>query len=109
MDETWAHDFEAFFAHVGPRPSPLHSIDRISPNIGYHPGNLRWATRKQQNNNRRDTIHLTYQGKTLTLMEWAQETGISPYLLRERIYLGFPEEKIFSNLDFRFKENKSEI
>jgi hypothetical protein len=49
----WVKDFEAFLAHVGPRPSAKHSLDRRENDQGYVPGNLRWASRKVQNNNRR--------------------------------------------------------
>lgn len=45
--------FEAFLAHVGPRPSPLHSLDRIDPNKDYEPGNVRWAVAKIQARNTR--------------------------------------------------------
>lgn len=51
--ERWRYDFSAFLADVGPRPSPSHSIDRINNNGNYEPGNVRWATRSQQNQNTR--------------------------------------------------------
>ena len=51
LDELAA--FEAFLAHVGPRPSPKHSIDRIDNDGNYEPGNVRWATSKQQRANQR--------------------------------------------------------
>lgn len=50
----WVNDFVAFFEHIGPRPSPEHSLDRYPDNDGnYEPGNVRWATKKQQSENRR--------------------------------------------------------
>lgn len=53
VHETWVNDFVAFLDHVGPRPSRRHSLDRIDNNRGYEPGNVRWASPKRQNNNRR--------------------------------------------------------
>jgi hypothetical protein len=45
--------FEEWFAHIGPRPSAQYSQDRINNNGNYEPGNIRWATKEQQNTNRR--------------------------------------------------------
>lgn len=49
----WMDSFEAFYADVGDPPSTKHTLDRINVNGNYEPGNTRWATRAEQNANRR--------------------------------------------------------
>ncbi len=52
--DQWRDSFKVFFADVGPRPSARHSIDRFPDNNGnYEPGNVRWATQKDQLRNSR--------------------------------------------------------
>lgn len=51
--DEWKADFLAFLNHIGPKPSPDLSLDRIDNNDGYRPGNVRWADRSTQSRNRR--------------------------------------------------------
>lgn len=55
MCERWRQDFTAFLSDVGRRPDG-HTLDRINVNGNYEPGNVRWATGKEQAANRRPRI-----------------------------------------------------
>lgn len=86
---AWRESFEAFFADVGPAPSPEHTIDRF-PNKGgdYERGNVRWATRTEQARNTRRARMLEWHGVTLSVAEWAERTGINSNTILSRLRAG---------------------
>lgn len=91
--EEWRASFEAFLAHVGPRPSPKHSIDRKDNDGSYEPGNVRWVTPKQQARNKRTSRLIELDGERLRLGDWAGRTGIKRLTLFMRIKRGWSIEK----------------
>ena len=84
--------FSAFLDHVGRRPSPAHSIDRIDVDGHYKPGNVRWATRKTQSRNRRDTVFVEYNGERISAADLADRNGINIDSFKSRLRLGWPIE-----------------
>lgn len=91
--DEWRNDFEAFLAHVGPRPSSGHSIDRIENSKGYEPGNVRWATRKEQSRNRTCVPFYEFNGVRAQLPVFAEIHGIPVEELRKRLWRGWTLER----------------
>mgnify|MGYP001584493109 CR=1 FL=1 len=90
--ERW-QKFENFFADMGEKPEGL-SIDRIDNDKGYFKDNCRWATSKEQQNNRRNNRHLTFNDKTQTVAQWVDELGFNRTVISARINrLGWPTER----------------
>lgn len=104
MCDEWFHSFEAFYAHVGEPPSTLHSLDRIDNEKGYEPGNVRWATAREQGLNRRTTIQLTVRGVTKPLVAWCEETGMNPATAGARFRRGWPAEAVINPNTHKPKE-----
>lgn len=82
---AWRKDYWAFHNHIGPRPSPEHSIDRINNDGDYEPGNVRWATRAEQLRNTTRNRWITFRGEKKVIQDWANDLGITPICLRRRI------------------------
>lgn len=61
------------------------TIDRIDGKKGYEPSNCRWASYKTQNRNRSMSVFVNFRGKSITLAELSETTGVEYHLLKQRI------------------------
>ncbi len=83
--EQWRNDFAAFRAHIGPKPTPKHSVERLDNQLGYIPGNVTWATNTVQSRNRRSNRLLVVGDETRCVSEWAERCGINAGTVRSRL------------------------
>ena len=98
--DEWKNNFMAFYnwAMANGYKDNL-TIDRINANGNYEPSNCRWATIKEQCNNRRTTVIVKYNGLSKSLMEWAEQLNISYSTLRKRFHRGVSLDKLFAKGD----------
>ena len=71
------------------------TIERIDNDKGYSPENCRWATAKEQGNNKRNNRYITYNGETKTLTQWCEYYGLCYNTVKRRIYRGWDIEDAF--------------
>lgn len=90
--DTWRKDFSQFYADMGPRPSPKHTIERRSNDGIYEPSNCFWGTQTQQVRNRSNTVFVIYEGTRMSLPEAAERAEMS-YGYADHLYrkYGWPE------------------
>lgn len=93
--DEWKNDYISFrdWARANGYMDDL-SIDRIDSDGNYTPDNCRWATRKEQNNNQRSNIRLSFDGHTHTAAQWAEIMGITKSCIYKRINRGYSIEAI---------------
>ena len=103
--DEWLNSFEQFMLDLGERPKGDYTLDRIDNDGDYEPGNCKWSTREEQQNNRSNNVTLTHGGETLSIAEWSKKLGINIHTLRCRMYSGKSTEeildpKIFNTITF---------
>lgn len=89
----WVDNFQSFYDHIGPRPHPSSSVDRIDNNKGYVPGNVRWASHIQQVRNTRQNRMIEWNGEVKTLGAWAEELAMSSRTLQTRLSRGWTVDR----------------
>ena len=93
--KEWEHDFMSFYNwSIQNGYKDGLEIDRIDNNGNYEPNNCRWATRKQQMRNTRRTKLITFKGKTMCALDWANLTGVPKNTLLYRLSKKWPVESI---------------
>ena len=83
IEKSWVDSFSAFLSHIGPCPGPGYTVDRKDNAIGYYPGNVRWATSKEQARNTSRNIWVWVNGVRMVLIDAAPILGIPYNTLRD--------------------------
>lgn len=92
--EEWRNSYNAFAAALGERPSTDHSIDRIDNDGNYEPGNVRWATRREQLMNRRNALFVEIGGTAYRVIDLARLSGHFMTTIVERAKKGMTYEEV---------------
>lgn len=91
--------FKEFLKCVGPIPAKGATLDRINNNDReYAPGKVRWADKRTQNNNKRDTLLIScmVSGDTFTVSRLAKLQGVMPATIRQRLARGWSDAEIIA-------------
>lgn len=97
---AWIDDFAAFFRAVGPRPAHGYTLGRIDNDGHYEPGNVRWETPKQQQNNRGSNRLFRLDGEEHNLTEWARRINVAPGTILRRLASGWTLRRALTTTRF---------
>lgn len=92
--DEWKNSFEAFIRDMGKCPDGFE-IDRKNGKLGYFPGNCRWVDGITQANNMKSNRWVSFNGKNLTVAQWARELKLPAYKLYHRLNT-MPNKKAMS-------------
>lgn len=92
--DRWKVSFEAFYADMGPRPSPHHSIDRLDNDGDYEPSNCCWRELGGQVRNRRSNIRVVVNGVEMILTDAAAKYGVKYSTALARYHKGWSIERV---------------
>ncbi|RWO34739.1 MAG: hypothetical protein EOS10_00090 [Mesorhizobium sp.] len=84
--------FENFYRDMGDLPAGM-TLERKDNEKGYEPGNVIWASRLVQANNKRSNVSVTFRDQTHTQAEWGRITGLGKAAIKRRLDAGWPVER----------------
>lgn len=93
VTKRW-HKFENFFADAGHKPFDGAQLDRIDSNRGYMKTNCRWATAKENQNNRSSNRLVLWLGVQYTVAQWCEFLSLDRGLVYNRLRRGWSLEQI---------------
>src|SRR6266851_177194 len=88
VDPRWM-EFNNFMLDMGRKPNSKFTIERNDVNGNYEPGNCKWIDRKDQSRNKRNSVHVVYQGKKMLLVDLVEGIGLSSGTVKYRIKAGW--------------------
>lgn len=87
--DRWLESIENFFEDMGHPTSDFHTLERRNNDDGYYKENCYWATKKEQQQNKRDTIYLNINGEVGTVLQWSAISGTLPQTIKTRYFRGY--------------------
>lgn len=83
--------FDNFLDDMGERPSKSHSLERIDNDGNYEPGNCKWATKREQDRNKRSTRLISCYGLSMIAIDWAEALEVPAARIRARLKSGWSD------------------
>lgn len=95
VSDSW-HCFDVFYADMSSSFKYGLTIERIDNDGGYSKENCKWACRKEQTDNRRNSRILEFNGMKMNICEWARYLDTTTGTLYKRMKKGFPIEDVLT-------------
>jgi hypothetical protein len=105
--DRWINDFKTFEADMGARPEGC-TLDRIDVDGDYTPENCQWATRTEQQRNRRDSVYVVIEGKKYLAAELSDKSGRKTDTIVRRAKAGLSMAEVLAP-GTAFKPSKEHI